>query len=335
MGSRGGNRRPGRALIALAVLVILGAAVYAAGRLIEGEQAPEQRSQMTEGFGRYEEMIHGGKTWYKKTGVTTILLMGIDRDTTLPQEGFRDGGQADFIMLLVIDRDTKTVRQLQIERDTVARVHVLTITGREGGYRDMQICLSHAYGTSQAECVENALEAVSHYLDNLKVDLYMQVDYSAVNIINDLLGGVTVTVEDDLSSVDPAMTPGTTLTLHGNQAEAFVRARMTVGDGTNASRQIRQRAWLSGATELLEEKARADTGFMNTLMEALGNRMITNAGQGRLINEFNAAIGFTRTPVEQIPGEYGVGRDGFVEYYTAAEDVTEWVLDALYRPAEE
>ena len=330
-----GQRSPQRALIFLAVLVLLAAGIYFAGRMIEGDQAPEQRSEMTEGFGRYEEKIHRGKTYYKKTNLTTVLLMGIDRDLTKPQEGFRDGGQSDLMILLVIDHEGKTVRQLQIERDTIARIHVLTITGQDGGYRDLQICLSHGYGANQTDCALNAVEAVGHYLDNLDVDLYIQTDYASVNTINDLLGGVTVTMEDDFSALDPEMALGKTLKLHGKQAELYVRSRMNVADGTNANRQIRQRKWLSGALELMEAKARTDSGFIGRMMDALGPRLMTNAARGRLINEFNAAIGYKRLPMEQIPGEYGVGRGDFVEDHTSPEDVTSWVLDAMYRPAEE
>ena len=334
MSDRGRNR-PRTAVIFLAVLAVVAAGIYFAGRLIEDSQEPEQRSEMTEGFGRYEEKIHNGKTYYKKTNITTMLLMGIDRDLSKPQDGPRDGGQSDLMILLVIDHDAKTVRQLQIERDTIARIRVLTVTGRDGGYRNLQICLSHGYGWDQTECAENASEAVSHYLGNLNVDFYLQTDYYAVNTVNDLLGGVTVTLEEDFSALDPAMTEGTTLKLKGEQAELFVRSRMSVGDGTNASRQVRQRQWLSGAASLLEEKAKADSGFIGRLMDAMGPRMLTNAARGRLINEFNAAVGYRRTPVEQIPGEYRIGDGGFMEYHTSAEDVLSWVLDAMYRPAEE
>lgn len=69
------------------------------------------------------------------------------------------------------------------------------------------------------------------------------MNMDGISELNDLAGGVTVTLEDDFSSIDPAMAKGTTLTLHGDQAETFVRSRMTVGDGTNASRMERQEAF--------------------------------------------------------------------------------------------
>ena len=327
-----GRNRSAKALIFLAVLALLAAGGYLIGRRLENS-AEEPRSQMTAGFGKYEEKIYRGETYYKKTGLTTLLLMGIDRDTTQAQHRYRDGGQADFLMLLVIDHEGKAVHQLQIERDTMARVHTLTILGDDGGYMNLQICLSHGYGKDQTACAENTIEAVSHYLDNLGVDLYMAVDYSAIAQINDLLGGVTVTLKDDFGT--PEMTAGTTLTLQGQQAETFVRARMSVGDGTNASRQLRQREWLDGAKALMKAKVQADANFFGEMIDELGDRLVTNASRGRLINEFNAAFGYETGAVEQIPGEYTTGQNGFTEYHTQGEDVSAWVIQAAYRPAKE
>ena len=327
------DRRPLKALIFLLVLVMLAVGGYLIGQYIEQRDIHETRSEMTEGFGKFEEKIYQGDTYYKKTNLTTLLLMGVDRDTTREQRLYREGGQADFLLLLVIDHEGKTVRQLQIERDTMARVHALTILGQDGGYMNMQICLSHGYGVNQEVCADNTIEAVSHYLDNLNIDLFMAVDYSAVPTINDMLGGVTVTLKDDFGPED--MRAGQTITLRGKQAETFVRARMSVGDGTNASRQLRQREWLNGAKALLTEKIHENPNFFGEMLDALGNQLVTNASQGRLINEFNAAFGYEQIPVEQIPGEYSIGRDGFMEYHTQMDDVTQWVLKAAYRPAKE
>jgi anionic cell wall polymer biosynthesis LytR-Cps2A-Psr (LCP) family protein len=179
------------------------------------------------------------------------------------------------------------------------------------------------------------VEAVSHYLDSIPIDLYMAVDYSAVPTINDLLGGVTVTLDTDFSSLDPEMGLGKTVRLKGKQAEHFVRARMSVGDGTNASRQLRQRQWMSGATTLLMEKVQDNSNFLNEMMSALGNRLVTNAATGRLINEFNASYNYERQPVDEISGQYTINNRDFVEYHTEPDAVTLWVLSALYRPAEE
>lgn len=49
------------------------------------------------------------------------------------------------------------------------------------------------------------------------VDFYVAMNMDGISELNDLAGGVTVTLEDDFSSIDPAMTKGTTLTLPGGK----------------------------------------------------------------------------------------------------------------------
>ena len=55
-------------------------------------------------------------------------------------------------------------------------------------------------------------------------------------------------------ALDPAMARAAPVRLTGQQAEYFVRSRMQVGDGSNASRMIRQRQFLSAAATLLARK---------------------------------------------------------------------------------
>ena len=320
-------------LVALVVILVAG---YFIGNKLEQESVREERSVMSEGFGRFEEKISDGQTYYKKTNITTLLFMGVDRDTSQEKTdrvSYRDGGQADFLLLMVIDHDAKVIRQLQVNRDTMAKVDVTTVLGAYGGTRTFQICLAHGYGKDQPACCENTVRAVSRYLDGIDIDLYMALDYTAVDVFNDLIGGVTVTLTDDFSDLDPEMVLGKTITLHGHQAELFVRSRMSVGDGTNASRQLRQRAWMNGAVQVMRSRLKENAGFFEEVLDTLGDKLITNAAQGRLINEFNRAWEYELRPVEQINGTYSIGRDGYIEYHTEPETVTAWVMDAFYRDA--
>ena len=64
--------------------------------------------------------------------------------------------------------------------------------------------------------------------------------------LNHVIGGATVTIEDDFSDVDSSLVQGETITLTDEQAYNFLSARMNVGDGENESRmrrmEIRRRA---------------------------------------------------------------------------------------------
>ena len=230
------------AAAALAVLVLAAVLFFVGGSWLEKRsQKPETRTELPQETA--ETMEVDGVTYRRRTDLTTILVMGIDHDSEVEAEGSYQGGQADFQRLIVIDSKDKTVRQLKIDRDTMAEVTVLGMLGNPVGTTQMQISLAHGFGDGKEESCEYAREAVEGLLLGESIDFYVAMNMDGISELNDLAGGVTVTLEDDFSSIDPAMTKGTTLTLHGDQAETFVRSRMTVGDGTNASRMERQEAF--------------------------------------------------------------------------------------------
>ena len=72
------------------------------------------------------------------------------------------------------------------------------------------------------------VESVQKLLCGFTIDQYMAVDTTVVAQLNDAVGGVTVTVPTEgMEKKDPAFVKGNQVTLHGKQAEAFVRYRDT------------------------------------------------------------------------------------------------------------
>ena len=72
----------------------------------------------------------------------------------------------------------------------------------------MQICLSHGYGMDRQERCKNTLSAVQGLLGCPELESYMEIPLDAIAALNDLLGGVTVTLQDDYTMADPAMQAG-------------------------------------------------------------------------------------------------------------------------------
>lgn len=65
----------------------------------------------------------------------------------------------------------------------------------------------------------NTEKAVSDLFAGIPIDYYVTMDLDGISTFNDALGGVTVTLEDDFSQIDPEMVKGTTICLQGKQAE--------------------------------------------------------------------------------------------------------------------
>ena len=125
----------------------------------------------------------------------------------------------------------------------------------------------------------------------------------------------TVTLADDFSTQDPTMTQGTTLTLHGDQAEIYVRSRRDVGVGTNEARMARQEQYVTKLFAQLDTQMRSDQNFSGTMFDTLSPYLTTSIGRGRLINVVWLAKDYARQEPLSISGEHRVGSDGFMQFY--------------------
>lgn len=321
------------ALVAAAIVTALVLA-YIGGRYLEEKQYPETRGEMSAGFGEIPKVEIDGVTYEQKMDLTSLLMIGIDKKSTDEIKGYRDGGQSDLLLLLVIDHKGRTIRQLQIDRDTMTTVNVLGMFGNSAGSRVMQICLSHGYGMDRQERCKNSIKAVEGLLNCPEIDLYTEIPLDAIASLNDLLGGVTVTLEDDFTAADPAMRKGATLTLTGEQAITLVRRRMDVADGTNEARMTRQREFMDAAVPLIRDKIDESSGFVTTMIDTLSPYLTTNMARGRMINEINRSYHYEVEPVQYLSGEYSIGEDGFMEFHANEQSIVDFVLDAFYTKQE-
>ena len=267
-------------------------------------------------------MQYGGRTWtYRKNALTNLLLIGVDWEESESSSSGRYAGQADFLLLVTLDRTNKTVFTLQLDRDTMADIRIYGPFGDYTGIQTAQICLSHAYGANDAANCENTVWAVSRLLGGIPIDGYLALDMSSIALFNDALGGVTVTLEDDLSALDPEMTVGATVTLHGAQAETFVRSRMAVGDGKNTSRMRRQRAFIKAAEELLFQGMNEDMNFVGSVYDALEGHITTDIKRGWLINKAYECKAYQRLDMVTPAGSHSVSADGFMEFYADTDSL--------------
>ena len=277
-----------RACVAIVLAAAALVGLYALGRNYEKNAYPEERQQMSDSFGRLHAVEYEGRIYVRRPEVTTLLIMGVDREGDEEPEGFRDGGQADFLILVTLDHKQKTVSRLQIDRDAVTDVPVVGVLGNDAGTRRMQICLAHAYGGSEEERCRHTVQAAANLLAGEAADQCMSLMLDDIGVLNGVLGGVTITIPEDLTAIDPAFTEGAVITLTDEQAEAYVRARMSVGDGTNKSRMSRQRVYMAAVVEQAKALLKDNADFAGTLFDALeamnGYRSFR---RGQMINQLN------------------------------------------------
>ena len=241
-----------------------------------------------------QETVEVDGVTYRKKSRLTTILVMGVDHDTQDSYEYRKAGQADFLRLVVLDDADKTVQQLQIDRDTITPVTVLGLLG----------------------------------------DRYEPVTQDGISTLNDLAGGVTVTLEDDFSAIDPAMTKGATLTLQGEQAETYVRSRRSIGVGTNEARMARQESYIRQLSVQLDEKLQKDQNFAVDAYDALQPYLTTSMAKGQLVNEAWAAKDYTRLDTIKPDGTYQVGEDGFMEFYPDADALQQAVLQLFYEKVE-
>ena len=314
-------------VLALALTV---AAILILPGLLEKEEEIVHQQASTD-FGSLVKKEYNGKTYVARTGLTPILLIGVDRgENAVEQWGYQQGGQADFLLLIVIDSSEKKVRMLQIDRDTITDVETLGVLGNVIGTRKLQIALSHSYGKTPQDNCNYTIQTVSNLLQGEPLDLYFSLNMASIAKFNDLLGGVTVTMQEDHTLINPAFTKGATLHLMGQDAYDYVHSRMYVDDGSNVSRMARQRNYMLAAKDTLLSRLK-ESGFVDTLFDTLGSDLVTNVSRGRLINEAAKASQYEVEEITQMIGERRIGVDGYMEFYADEQFLIDWVLSVFYR----
>ena len=274
------------------------------------------------------DITYNGVTYTRRPQLETYLLMGIDVEG--PAKGNRSysgGGQADVQLLLVVDNTNQTWQVLQINRDSMVEVQVLGMTGEVLQTQTAQIATAHAYGDGTERSCRNAVAAVSNMLGGKAIDGYVALNMDAVAILNDMVGGVPVTITSDFTDIDPSLQEGETITLQGQQALAFVRSRKGVDDETNLSRMERQRQYLAA----LEEKmAQQDEEFVIRAYDAVSDYMVTDMGSGTVAELGEKMKTYEELPFLTIAGESGTDEEGSATYTLDQDSLQQAIVSLFY-----
>ena len=272
-----------------------------------------------------------GIDYYPRRDITVMLLLGIDQAGPVEDSGvFTNPGTSDAVMLLIFDEKNETWSILQLNRDTMMDIPVLGLGGKEAGTIFAQLALAHTYGSGLEDSCLNTRKAVSNFLGGISIDYYISMNMDAVAIVNDAVGGVTVTVTDDFSDVDQTIPMGQ-VTLRGEQALSFVRDRQNVGDQKHVSRMERHREYMEGFTEALGEKLKEGTGFVVETYSAVAPYLVSDCPISSLTAMIERYQDYQFTGVITPEGQSTVGKE-YYEFYADEQKLDELVIDLFYAP---
>ena len=272
---------------------------------------------------------YNGENYVPKKDIETFLVIGIDRKDTADEVD--KTVQADFLMLFVLDKNTEKTTAIHINRDTMTNVNRLDIAGNTIGTEMKQIALAYNYAYSDEGSVNcrNTADAVSGLLRGVKVNHYLSLTMEAVPVLNDLVGGVQVTVLDDFTGIDDTLVKGKDVVLRGEQALLYVQARGSLENTTNLERMKRQRQYVEALSKAATARLESDSEFALHVADKLGAYVEYDSTEYRLQEFAKRFDRYDFLGVRTIEGTAATGKE-YIEFYPDTEALQQLVMELFY-----
>ncbi|MFE9682939.1 LCP family protein [Streptomyces sp. NPDC006285] len=187
-------------------------------------------------------------------GSQDILVLGSDSRSGSNKKlgGGADDGSArsDTAMIVHVYEGHRRASVVSIPRDTL--VPRPECTDSEGVTHDAAslAMFNSAYSTGGAACAVKTVESMT----GIRMDHYVEVDFSGFRKLIDELGGVEVTTTKDINDRESHLDlEAGTHRLTGEQALGLVRTRHGVGDGSDLGRIQLQQAFIRALVEQVRD----------------------------------------------------------------------------------
>ncbi|UUU31455.1 LCP family protein [Streptomyces sp. CA-210063] len=212
------------------------------------------------------------------SGALNILVLGSDsrsgeENAELGGGDEGSGARSDTAMVVHIDEGRTEATVVSIPRDTLVTRPSCPLESGGSTSVAYNAMFNSAFAVGGPVCAVKTVESMT----NVRMDHYVEIDFSGFAKLVDALGGVTVTTDEDIADDDSHLElKAGTHHLDGEQALALARTRHGIGDGSDLGRiglqqklvkalldQIASKDLLSDPTQLYEV-ADAITGSLTT-----------------------------------------------------------------------
>lgn len=291
--------------------------------------APEEASSEDDG----KTIVYNGAKYKYNEDNINILFMGVDRDMQdTGEKVIGENGQADVLIWAALDSKTGHLSLINISRDAMVDVNKYNVEDKYLGTDKMQLCLAYSYGDGKEKSCENTLQSVSRLMYGMPVNAYVAIDYSAIAPLNDAIGGVTVNVLEDLTQSDSALKAGETVTLHGEQAQTYVRSRNTEVLDSNNQRMERQKQYIDAFLQQTISQTKKNLTLPVTLYNDVSDYMVTNISASEVTHLATLMIqnGVSGGDILTVPGEVTQG-DVYAEFNPDDKELYKLILSVFYK----
>ena len=265
---------------------------YIADDKVELMTLPPEEEETALESGEAQKLIEENKLTTEESaeekadeGFYNLLLIGADR-----RDGTGWDGNSDTIILLTVNRYTKTISLTSFMRDLYANIPNV-------GVRK----LNHSYAIGGGPLLAATMKA--NY--GITVDNYAAVDFKAMEAIVDICGGVDISIKDyEIGYIDGVTAAGKQH-LNGSQAVSYMRLRYA-GDA-DFERTQRQRRVLQAMYHNMRNFSVSDViSFLKSCLPYIQHN-ITQSKLTSLLTEVPTLLGYEseelRMPAD---GEYHI-----------------------------
>lgn len=315
------------AVVILVIAVSLIAVFGFAERIINHINEPETPMDYTD-TGK-DNVFYEGQWYELNNEIDTVLILGIDSIEST-DESRESSSQADFLALLIIDNEAKSFKVLHINRDTVTDIPQIDKYGSKYGTYTAQLALAHTYGGQDNMKCRNTVDAVNNLLYSVDIDHYLSLTMDAIPVLNDGMGGVTLTLEEDFTALGENFVKGAEVTLVGDEALTFVRWRSDALTTSNLDRMTRQRQYISA---LFDKYVSADIDNTLETMLKVNEHLVSDCTINQMSDLLETLQDYTYETTLTLPGEAILGSE-YVEFHVDETELQKMVVELFYVPQE-
>ncbi|MDO4322033.1 MAG: LCP family protein [Lachnospiraceae bacterium] len=317
----------------LGVIFVLGLVVWMRNALIQQSNRHITAGNSIDMGSGYRRITYNGKEYQYNSLITTVLYAGVDSEGVLETMGsYTDAPRADSINLVILDKKNQRMTIMPINRDTMTEIRRYTVSGKDRGTYTSHLGLAYTYGDGGKVSCENLREAVSKLLGDIPINEYVVTNRSSMPYINQLVGGVMVTVpNDDLAENYPEFQKGASVKLDDTNIEAYLRSRDTEEDFSNEGRMERQRSYMSAYVEQFKIVLEEDLSDTWNKVEKMNKYLQTSITKNKYINLANLLkrINFDENSFSLIEGQDAQG-ELHDEFYVDETALQEKIIELFY-----
>lgn len=317
-------------ICAAAVVILIGMAYSAQKR--QKAMAVSAGNSYDVGSG-YRNIVYNGETYQYNNRITNILYAGIDSEGKMESTvQYGNKARADSIALVVMDEKHKKLTILPINRDTMTEIRRYTMNGNDKGLYTSHIGYAYSYADGGKVSCESLCEAVSNLFGGIPVKRYVVTNQDSMPYINDLAGGITLTVPNsDLEEQYPDLAEGAKVTLDSQNIRTFLQYRDTEDAFSNTGRMERQKAYVTAYIEKVKSMSRSQLEDSWDSLDVMDDYLQTSIAKNQYLElaELMQKLDFSEDNYETLEGENKEG-ELHDEFYLDEEALQEKIIELFY-----